>query len=161
MYFLQQAQKVPSVGCNWLISIHVMLLISILFSCNPIGQLCLGGPGYSGHTVNRLNPRAETISEEEHKGFIARRSATERIFNLRILCERYQQHQQDLYHVFVDFKKTFDRVWHEALWSWFTLYSINANLIRVIENLYNKATSAVYVDGEIEDWFRTSSAKKL
>ena len=92
MYFLQRAQKVPSVGCNWLISIHVMLLISImidnfsgnvmLFSCNPIGQLCLGGPGYSGHTVNRLKSRAETITEEEHKGFIA-----EQIFNLRILCE--------------------------------------------------------------------------
>ena len=23
-----------------------------LFSCNPIGQLCLGGPCYSSHSVN-------------------------------------------------------------------------------------------------------------
>ena len=38
----------------------------------------------------------------------------EQIFNLRIFCEKYLQHQQDLYHVFIDFKKAFDRVWHAA-----------------------------------------------
>ena len=63
------------------------------------------------------------------------RSLTEQIFNLRIMCERYLQHQQDLYHVFIDFKKAFDRVWHEALWFSITLYIINANLIRVIDSL--------------------------
>ena len=36
------------------------------------------------------------------------------------------------------------------------LYNINANLIQVIENLYNKATSAVYLNGYIGDWFRTT-----
>ena len=36
------------------------------------------------------------------------------------------------------------------------LYHINANLIQVIENLYNKATSAVYLNGDIGDWFRTT-----
>ena len=56
--------------------------------------------------------------------------------------------EQDLYHFFVDFKKSFDRVCHEALWSFITLYNNNANLIRVIENLYNKATSAVCLNGE-------------
>ena len=39
----------------------------------------------------------------------------EQIFNQRILCEKYLQHQQDLYHVFIDFKKAFDRVWHADL----------------------------------------------
>ena len=36
------------------------------------------------------------------------------------------------------------------------LYNINANLIRIIEELYNKATSAVYFNGGIGDWFRTT-----
>ena len=36
------------------------------------------------------------------------------------------------------------------------LYSINANLIQFTENLYNKATSAVYLSGGIGDWFRTT-----
>ena len=60
--------------------------------------------------LNRLKPQAEKIIAEEHAGFRAGRSTTEQIFNLRILCEKYLQHQQDLYHVFVDFKKAFDRV---------------------------------------------------
>ena len=60
--------------------------------------------------LNRLKPQAEIIAEEQ-AGFRAGRSTTEQIFNLRILYEKYFQHQQDLYHVFIDFKKALDRVW--------------------------------------------------
>ena len=67
--------------------------------------------------LNRLKPQAEKIIAEEQAGFRAGRSTTEQIFNLRILCEKYLQHQQDLHHIFIDFKKAFDRVWHAALWA--------------------------------------------
>ena len=53
--------------------------------------------------LNRLRPQAERIVAEE--GFRAGGSTTEQIFNVRILREKYFQHQQDLYHVFTDFKK--------------------------------------------------------
>ena len=66
--------------------------------------------------LNRLKPQAEIIAEEQ-AGFRAGRSTTEQIFSLRILCEKYLQHQQDLHQVFIDFKKTFDRVRHAALWT--------------------------------------------
>ena len=62
--------------------------------------------------LNRLKPQAEKIIPEVQAGFIADRSTTKQIFNLRFLCEKYFQHQQD--HVFIDFK-VFDRVWHAAL----------------------------------------------
>ena len=65
--------------------------------------------------LNRLKPQAEKIIAEEQAGFRAGRNSTEQIFNLHILCQKYLQHQQDLYHVFIDFKKAFDRVWHVAL----------------------------------------------
>ena len=55
--------------------------------------------------LNRLKPQAEKIIAEEQAGFRAGRIATEQIFNLRILCEKYVQYQQDLYHVFIDFRK--------------------------------------------------------
>ena len=58
--------------------------------------------------LSRLKPQAEQIIAEEQAGFRAGRSTTEQIFNLCILCEKYLQ--QDLYHVFIDFKKAFDRV---------------------------------------------------
>ena len=50
-------------------------------------------------------------------------------FNLRIFCEKYPQHQQDLYHVFIDFKKAFDRVWYAALLATMKKYYISTNLI--------------------------------
>ena len=84
-------------------------------------------------------------------------STTEQIFNLRILCEKYLQHQQDLYHVFIDFKKVFDGVWYAALWAIMKKYNISANLIRVIKNLYDKATSAVLFNSSIGDWFGTTA----
>ena len=36
-------------------------------------------------------------------------------------------------------------------------YDISTNLIQVIKNLYNKATSAVLFNGSIGDWFRTTA----
>ena len=60
----------------------------------------------------------------------------------------------------MDFKKAFDRVWHAALWAPIRLY-INANLIKVIESLYNKASSAVYLNGSIGEWFRTTVGVRL
>ena len=65
--------------------------------------------------LNRLKPQTEKIIAEEQVGFRAGRSTTKQIFKLWILCEKYLQHQQDFHHVFIDFKKAFDRIWQAAL----------------------------------------------
>ena len=107
--------------------------------------------------LNRLQPQAEEIIAEEQAGFRAGRSTKEQIFNLRILGEKYLQHQQNFYHVFIDFKKTFDRVWHEALWATLRKYNIKVSIIPAIENLYDKAQSAVLFNGSTGEWFRTTA----
>ena len=88
---------------------------------------------------NRLKPQAEKIIAEEQAGFRAGKSPTEQILNLRIICEKYIQHQQDLYHVFLDFKKAIDRVWYTALWATMKKANISTNPIRVIKNLYESS----------------------
>ena len=114
------------------------------------------------HSAHRVSVRYllsvfhKQIIAEEQAGFRAGRSTTEQIFDLRILCEKYLQHQQDLCHVFVDFKKAFDRVWHAALWATMKKYNISANLIRVIKSLYGKATSALLLNSSIGYWYRTT-----
>ena len=92
--------------------------------------------------LNRLKPQAKKFIAKEQAGFRVGRSTTEQILNLRILCEKSLQHQQDFYHVFTGFKKAFGRVWHAALWANMKKYNISTNHIRVIKNLYDKATSA-------------------
>ena len=99
--------------------------------------------------LNKLKSQVEKVIA----GFRAGRSTTQQIFNLIILSEKYLQHQQDLYHVFIDFKKAFDWVWHAALWATMKKYNISANLIK---NLYDEATSAVFFNSSIGNWFRTT-----
>ena len=41
------------------------------------------------------------------------------------------------------------------------MYNINDNLIRAIECLYDKATSAVYYDNNIGEWFQTTIGVRL
>ena len=93
---------------------------------------------------------------EEQVGFGAGRSTTEQISNLRILCEQHLKHQQDLYQVFIDFKKAFDRVWHAALWTSMKKHNISANLNQVIKHLFDNTIIAVFFNGSIVNWFWTT-----
>ena len=52
--------------------------------------------------------------------------------------------------------KAFDKVWREALWATMRKYNINTSIIRAIENLYDKAQSAVLFNGSTGEWFRTT-----
>ena len=92
--------------------------------------------------LNKLKSQAEKIIAEEQAGFRTGRSIATQIFHLQILCEKYLQYQRDLCHVFIVFKKAFNRVWHAALWATIKKYNISRNLIQVTKNLYNKATNA-------------------
>ena len=106
--------------------------------------------------LNRLKPQAEEIIAEEQAGFQAGWSTSEQIFKLRILCEKHLQHQQSLNHVFIDFKKAFDKVWNAVLWATMRKYNIGSKLVRTIEHLYDNATSAVIFNSSIGDWFQTT-----
>ena len=55
----------------------------------------------------RLKAQAEKLLAEEQAGFRPGRSTVEQIFNSRVIIEKHLQHQRDLFHNFVDFKKAF------------------------------------------------------
>ena len=66
--------------------------------------------------LNRLNAKAENMLAEEQAGFRPGRSTVEQILNNPVIIQKHLHYQRDLFHNFADFKKAFDRVWHEALW---------------------------------------------
>ena len=61
-------------------------------------------------TLSRFQAKTEELLAEEQAGFKPGRSTAEQIFNSRVIIEKHLQHQHDLFHNFVDFKKAFDRV---------------------------------------------------
>ena len=93
--------------------------------------------------LNRLQPQTEEIPAEEQAGLRVSRSSIGEIFNFQILSVKYLQHQHDLYHIFINFKKAFNMVWHSGLWSTMRQYHIRDNLKSIMDQLYNETSSAV------------------
>jgi len=83
-----------------------------------------------------LKPQIEPILAEEQAGFRKNRSTTEQITNLGILIEKYRNHDMHFHHNFTDFKKAFDRVWHEALLLTLKKHNIRSTLVHLIGSLY-------------------------
>ena len=99
--------------------------------------------------LNRLKSKAEEILSEEQAGFRLKRSTAEQIFNIRVLIEKHLTHQQESHHNFIDFKKAFDRVWHGGLRHSLRRFNIDEGLVAVMASLYQQASSAVLLDGNI------------
>nr|XP_027206803.1 uncharacterized protein LOC113800258 [Penaeus vannamei] len=97
-----------------------------------------------------------SVLKEEQAGFCEGRSTAEQICNVRILGEKFRDHQRELHHNFIDFKKAFDRVWRKALWYTMKKHNISFHLVHLIEALYDEATNAVISDGRALKWFRTT-----
>ena len=77
----------------------------------------------------------EGLLADEQAGFRKGRSTVEQIFNLKLLIEKYRDHQQAVYHCFIDFRKAFDRVWHKALFKIMSAHGIEARIVDLVEAL--------------------------
>ena len=97
--------------------------------------------------LNRLQPQVEKLLAEEQAGFRPGRSTVEQIFNLRIICEKYRELNKELHHNFIDFKKAFDRVWHEGMWAVLEKHNISKSITDIIRALYDRSESTVQIGG--------------
>eukprot|EP00794_Sanderia_malayensis_P019589 gene19589-biopygen14545 len=104
----------------------------------------------------RITPRVEQVLSEMQAGFRKDRSTTEQITNLRLICEKSRNHKRVICHNFIDFKKAFDRVWHEALWHTLRKHNIGEHITRIIKSLYEDAKTKVMTGEKFSDWFKAS-----
>ena len=105
--------------------------------------------------LNRLKNEAEEHLAEEQAGFRPGRSTVEQIFNCRIMMGKHLQHQKEIFHNFIDFKKAFDRVWHDGLWHALRNFGIQG-LVQTMKSLYSSASSAVLLNNNVSNYFRTT-----
>ena len=83
-----------------------------------------------------------TIAEQQF-GFMPGRSATDAIFCLRMLLEKWTEWQKAVHCVFIDLKKACDRVPIEELWECLLLAEASECYIKIIKDMYDGATTTV------------------
>ena len=82
--------------------------------------------------LSRLRDKAEELLAEEQASFRPGRSTVEQTFNSRVIIKQHIQHQCDLFHNFLVFKKAFDRVWHAGLWQVLRRSNVEEGLVQAI-----------------------------
>ncbi|XP_063590184.1 uncharacterized protein LOC134767063 [Penaeus indicus] len=99
----------------------------------------------------------ECTLDDAQAEFRPRRSTVEQRCNLRcnlrVIGEKYINHQMAVYNNYIDYKKAFDRVWHDALWSVLEKHGIDTEIMRAMKNLYQVAESAVQIREQRSNFF--------
>ena len=67
--------------------------------------------------------------------------------------EKYQSKEKDLYMVFINLEKAYDRVPREILWKALEKKRIRVAYIRVIKDMYNRVTTSVKTQGRVTEDF--------
>ena len=65
----------------------------------------------------RLTPYAEEVTGDHQCGFRHNRSTTDHIFCIRQILEKKWEYNEAVYQLFIDFKKAYDSVRREVLYS--------------------------------------------
>ena len=81
------------------------------------------------------------ISEQQY-GFMPRKSTTDAMFALRVLMEKYREGQKELYCVFVDLEKAYDKVPREELWYCMRKSQV-VKYVKVVQDMYEDSITTV------------------
>ena len=82
------------------------------------------------------------ISKHQY-GFIPGKGTTDAMFVLRILMEKYREGQRELYCVFVDLEKAYDRVLLEELWYCMRKSEIVEKYVQLVQDMYEESETVV------------------
>ena len=86
-------------------------------------------------------------------GFMPGRGTTDPIFIMRQLHEKYLGKGKDLYFMFIDLEKAFDRVPRKVLWWALRKLLVPEWLVRTIQAMYSGAKSAIRINGQFSAEF--------
>ena len=104
--------------------------------------------------VNRLTPLIQIKNSQF--GCTAGKSTTDAIFIMRSLQEKYLQKNKQLFHIFVDLEKAFDRIPRSAIKWALRRQLVPERLITLIMSLYRNSGSQVRIAGVLSDRFPVS-----
>ena len=83
-----------------------------------------------------------TFSEQQY-GFMLEKSTTDALFALRVLMEKYREGQKELYCVFVDLEKAYDKVPREEVWFCMRKSGLAEKYVRIVQDMYDDSITSV------------------
>lgn len=112
----------------------------------PVALVKTVTKGFTQALTERLSKWVESnnLLPEHQAGFRRKRSCADHIFTLNSVIQiRLSQSKGKLFVLFVDFRSAFPSVSHSLLWEKLYKLGTGSKIIRVLKNLYDKATVAV------------------
>ena len=94
------------------------------------------------------------ISEVQY-GFMKGRGTRNAIFNIRMQSKKSVKHQQDIYLVFIDYKKAFDKVRHGELFSLLQAIQVDDKDLRILRSIYVHQRAAAHLPNGVTNWVKT------
>jgi hypothetical protein len=76
---------------------------------------------------------------------------------MRQILEKSIEHNQKVFINFIDFKQAFDSIWHDGMWRVMQNAGIPEQLIKLVQVIYRKSSSAIKVDKKITEYFHTKT----
>jgi hypothetical protein len=94
----------------------------------------------------RLIPYADEIIGDHQCGFQRNRSTTDMIFYICQILEKKWEYNGTVHKLFIDFKKAYDSVMREVLYSILIEFGIPRKLVGLIRMCLNETYSTVLID---------------
>ena len=110
-----------------------------------ISLLCVAGKILMRLILNRLSKHTANIGliPESQSGFVKGKSTADSSFALQQLQEKCRLNGQDLYLLFIDFRKAFDTVFREGLWHILDKAGCPRHFVAIIRSFHDNMKATV------------------
>ena len=93
--------------------------------------------------LNRIRPAIDKVLRPNQNGFRENRSTSSHLLALRRLIEELQNHNQEAFLIFIDFKKAFDSIIRDKMFSILEAYGIPKETVNAIRTMYRDTSCIV------------------
>ncbi|KAI8439007.1 hypothetical protein MSG28_011306 [Choristoneura fumiferana] len=101
--------------------------------------------------LHRMTGAVDCTLRGQQGGFRAGRYCIDQINVLRMILEQCNEMRSELFTLFVDFEKAFDRVKWTSIWHALKRRGIPVKIIKIIQNLYMGSSCRVMHKGQLSD----------